>query len=705
MPSLKELNLLTAYHKGANDIANEFYVPCMRIASSYDRAVGYFNSTIYALAWSALKDFVKNNGRMRIICSPVLSENDIEALSSGYSARLEADAEATIVNDVQKLFQSEELRESAIVLASLVAAGVIDLRIAFVSASNTADRQRLFHDKMGIFGDSDGNKVVFKGSMNETWSGLANDGNLESVDVFLSWEAPREQQRVIDEESYFDLLWENQYPTVVTRPFPEVARAELVRAAVPNWEELVDKINNDLLPPDADQASPYGSGRTPRPHQLKALKEWNERGRRGIFEHATGSGKTFTALCAIRDSLNRKEVPLILVPSDLLLKQWGREIRETLPDLHPQILTCGGGHTEWRNNKLLSVWSRKREEAGNRIVLATLQTASSEEFRAVLQAGEHLFVVVDEAHRIGSPQYQKLLSLDSGPRLGLSATPTRAGDPDGTKVIFDYFQGVVPPPFTLKDAIPSALTPYFYYVHPVHLTQTEQEEWEKVSSKLKQVYAQNVSSKEPQAGWQARVQMLLIERARIVKAASNKVQKAVDIVSRNFSSGQRWILYCDSQTQLQEILSELKKATLPAMEYHSAMVGDREQTLRIFEANGGVLVSIRCLDEGVDIPSVTHALIIASSKNPREFIQRRGRVLRKSRNKNVAYIHDVLVLPLKPDDDNGSKGILEGELARAIEFGKWGENPSSITDLERVALEFGIDYKEITGYGYEDDTD
>jgi superfamily II DNA/RNA helicase len=135
------------------------------------------------------------------------------------------------------------------------------------------------------------------------------------------------------------------------------------------------------------------------------------------------------------------------------------------------------------------------------------------------------------------------------------------------------------------------------------------------------------------------------------------------------------------------------------------MKGDRNQTIRIFESNGGILVSIHCLDEGVDIPTVTHALILASSKNPREFIQRRGRVLRKAQGKNVSYVYDLLVLPLQTDEEDPNLSIIETEISRAIEFGKWAENPSSITELERIALKFGMDYTSLTNGGYENDDD
>ena len=137
------------------------------------------------------------------------------------------------------------------------------------------------------------------------------------------------------------------------------------------------------------------------------------------------------------------------------------------------------------------------------------------------------------------------------------------------------------------------------------------------------------------------------------------------------------------------------------------MEGDKEQTVRLFEANGGIVVSIRCLDEGVDIPSVTHALILASSKNPREYVQRRGRVLRRFQGKSVANIHDVLVLPSISEEESAEEdrrvNIVAGEIARSLEFGRSAMNPAAITDLERIALKFTNDYKALLGEGYEDE--
>ena len=290
----------------------------------------------------------------------------------------------------------------------------------------------------------------------------------------------------------------------------------------------------------------------------------------------------------------------------------------------------------------------------------------------------------------------------------MSATPRRAGDPDGTARILDYFNGIVPPPFTLQDAIESgALTPYFYHVHTVTLTSTEQEQWDQLTKRIQQLFAQNASGKEPSAGADHQIERLLIERGRLLKQAEGKAATAGAILGAHYQRGERWIVYCDDLTQLGAVQAVLAARGLESTAYHSAMTGDKEQTIRLFEANGGIVVSIRCLDEGVDIPSVTHALILASSKNPREYIQRRGRVLRRAEGKSMSHIHDVLVLPDSvgtPDEGEDPRlNIIASEIIRALEFGRSALNPAAITDLERIALRFATDYKALLSAGYEDD--
>lgn len=704
--ALRDLTLKKAYHKPEDDIASAFYLPAVAAATQYDRAVGFFSSSIYLLAWPSLKQFVAAGGRMRLICSPVLSDQDHTAIRDGYSDRADEEAAERIQEDFARLRAAPSLAKPATVLASLVALGVIDCKLAWIGEAAGGRPRRLFHDKIGLLRDAD-SEIAFKGSMNETWPGLSLDGNLESVDVFVSWGGEREQERIHDERAYFDRLWNNDWPGVVTMPLPLSARTDIISASdASRWPELVDEICLELeqasrWSPEADRPG----GRVPRVHQVKALDAWVNAGRRGIFEHATGSGKTFSAICAANDAFARDEIPLFLVPSELLFLQWKDELQQAFSSKGLQLLLCGAGHADWRRDALLRSWTQPSIVPGPpRAVLATVQTASSATFLDLCEGGEHLFLVADEVHRLGAEGARRIFTLESGPRLGLSATPERAGDADGTRAILDYFCGVVPPPFGITEAVKSgALTPYAYNVHPIYLDADEQERWQKITDEYRRLYARAEANGETQdAGVGARLKMLLIRRARIVKAARGKVDTAARILRSHYQPGQRWIVYCDDQVQLGVVQRALYLAGLnDVYEYHSAMAGDRGRTLDRFNALGGIIVSIRCLDEGVDIPAVSHALILASSRNPREFIQRRGRVLRRADGKSLAFLHDVIVAPHASDEGDGNS-ILASEIARAIEFGSHAINPASVTDLKLLAHSIGLDWNAASG-GFEID--
>lgn len=708
MTALRDLALKKAYHKPEDDIASAFYLPAVAAATRYDRAVGFFSSSIYLLAWPSLKQFVTAGGRMRLICSPVLSDQDHAAMRDGYSDRADAEAAERIRDDFARLRAYPNFAKPASVLASLVALGVIDCKLAWVGEAAGGRPRRLFHDKIGLLRDAD-SEIAFKGSMNETWPGLSLDGNLESVDVFVSWGGERERERITDERAYFDRLWNNDWPGVVTMPLPASAHADIVSSAdVTRWPELVDEICLELeqasrWSPEADRPG----GRVPRAHQVKALDAWVDAGRRGIFEHATGSGKTFSAICAANDAFGRDEIPLFLVPSELLFHQWKDELQQAFAPKGLELLLCGAGNVGWKEGSLLRSWTQPSMVPGApRAVLATVQTASSPAFLGLCEGGEHLFLVADEVHRLGAEGARRIFTLDSGPRLGLSATPERAGDSEGTHAILDYFCGVVPPPFGITEAVKSgALTPYAYSVHPIYLDAEEQEQWQKLTDEYRRLYARAEAKGDAgEPGIAARLKMLLIRRARIVKAAYGKIDTAARIVRSHYQPGQRWIVYCDDQVQLGIVRQALRSAGLDEVyEYHSAMAGDRARTLERFNTLGGIIVSIRCLDEGVDIPAVTHALILASSRNPREFIQRRGRVLRRAEGKTLAFLHDVIVAPHVSDEGDGNS-ILAGEIARAIEFGSHAINPASVTDLQLLAHSIGLDWTAGSG-GFEIDDD
>ena len=342
-----------------------------------------------------------------------------------------------------------------------------------------------------------------------------------------------------------------------------------------------------------------------------------------------------------------------------------------------------------------------------KITIATMDTAVMKDFINNISQGNHLFIVADEVHRLGSPNRRKLFSIKSGYKLGVSATPKRFGDPIGTNAILNYFGGIVKPVYSLEDAIKDeVLTPYFYCPVTVPLSTEEQQEWNEVTKLIKERYARLKTSDNSNIESDTQIKYLLLRRARIIKKANGKTSLALDILQKYYKPGQKWIVYCEDKTQLQNVVS-LLLANLPdadIREYYSEMTGDREETLKAFSLFGGIVVSIKCLDEGVDIPSITHAIILASSKNPREFIQRRGRVLRRYPGKNYSWLYDAIVIPDDTDSDSVvSDKIICGELARAIQFANWSDTPTGTTHLRMVAAKYNININDISNYSLEDE--
>jgi superfamily II DNA or RNA helicase len=434
-------------------------------------------------------------------------------------------------------------------------------------------------------------------------------------------------------------LWKGETLGVDTIEFPEAQRRKILSVAAPGLDD-----------PTVDTPLPMNSGRRRlMPHQAKAIELWEKAGRRGVFEHATGSGKTFTAIEAIKKHLTTGEPALVLVPSQLLHEQWKREILEEIPDA--SVLMAGSGHIKWKDRGRL----RSQTSPGlgmNRVVIATMQTASTDAFINGLYQGDHLLIVADEIHQIGSPKNSIALTIQSGASLGLSATPIRYGDPEGTQRIFTRFGSVIPPAITLQDAIEAGrLVNYEYFPHAVHLSDEESELWKKLTKQVSFELAKS-KKKDNSTGLSDKAKMLLIQRSRIAKKARVKTGLATNVIKKEFTEGQSWLVYCEDSDQLNEMLLKLRAEGLRPLEYHSNMSGEKADALNWFKKFGGVLVSIKCLDEGVDIPAVSHAFILASSQNPRQFIQRRGRVLRKSAEKNLAVIHDAIVVPIDPESES-----------------------------------------------------
>ena len=273
----------------------------------------------------------------------------------------------------------------------------------------------------------------------------------------------------------------------------------------------------------------------------------------------------------------------------------------------------------------------------------------------------------------------KLNDHKIGAALGLSATYQRFGDPEGTSRIENVFGQPLDPKFSIADAISSGrLVPYDYAFGTVRLTEEEEQKFYELSEKIRALVARETGKSF--GDFSGYLQNLIFSRAAILKGATNKTDFARKIFSENYHDGQNWLVYCDSTEQLMDVSRELVSIGINNDVYYDAMPGSKTQTLENFKVNGGVLVAIKCLDEGVDIPSATHALILASSQNPREYIQRRGRVLRSSgqTGKSHAYIFDVVVV------DHNERPLNLQEINRMLSFAEDADNSTIRIEIQEM---------------------
>lgn len=657
-----------------HNVLEEFYFPCIRNSATYVRVSGYFSSIIFDLASEAFLNFFSNGGKMKLVCSPQLTKSDAKALS---------DMDAKFSSDSKLLFQllSEKKSRSTVeILCHLISSGLLELKLASLTDSND-----LMHEKFGVF-TSEQESVSFIGSINETGRGWGDQQNKESFNVFVSWE-PRDAERISEHNSRFHRYWEDVIPGVNVR-FPDNEFYQLVSEAADKGKE---EFGRAISSAQATKGIPY----TPLDYQAEVMQHWKDHDRRGMVQFCTGAGKTVVGLLAIQWAATQNKATLVIVPSKTLLYQWEKEIRKAFHT--PRILKAGDGNNSWRKRGILEGFLRSGPE-GASVVISTLATAATAEFLARASKQSNALFLGDEVHNFGAPKYSEVLRLDFKHRLGLSATPDRYGDEQGTAKLYSFFGQILEPIIDIPTAIKKGrLVPYVYDFSVAQLTDEEQAQWDELSRRISLMVARGFS-KAPDSDAvfsNSDIQTLLVNRARIAKKAEAKISLALDIINQNYQPGQRWLLFLEDGQHVGQIRDGLDRIGLSYMRYEGdTPIVERQLIADHLEARGGIVLSMRCLDEGVDIPSISHAVILSSSQNPRQFVQRRGRVLRfAGQEKQRAFIWDVITMP-KIDSADQTKSLILAEVARAIEFANFAENPSVKTRLEAMLAGYGLDVEE-----------
>ena len=430
-----------------------------------------------------------------------------------------------------------------------------------------------------------------------------------------------------------------------------------------------DRVGTPAFPPDLNL----------RPYQHQAVASWLENKGRGTLKMATGSGKTIIAL-AIAVELYRQiglQVLLVVCPSRHLVTQWSRECQKF--NLKPiEAMTRG---VDWQEELSAQIYSLGCNSQSFVTIVTTNATFISEGFQSQIQyLPAKTLIVGDEAHNLGSTRIESCLPRQIGLRLALTATPERQYDELGTEALFDYFGEIIPPEFTLKDAIAcGALVRYLYYPTFVELTATEAQSYARLTKRIGWALSKN-----PHFADNDTLTSLLTKRSRLVAGAANKLTCLREIMTPRLNTSHT-LFYCGdaslaNDTRQIEAVTQLlgKELGYRVNTYTTDTSLEQRELLRrqfeLGELQG--LVAIRCLDEGVDIPAIKTAVILASGSNPRQFVQRRGRILRPHPGKDRATLFDTIVIPpnLERETWEVEKSLLRKELLRLMTFAELADN-------------------------------
>lgn len=711
------------YKTGTENEPLQFYLDGLANSSEFHLLLGYFSSAAINLLSVGFATFISKGGKMRMVINHLLSEKDKEAFEKGQNS-----------NNLNKVFDLSDVVSLGKVLdeydthffeclAYLIAEKRIEIKVV-----KPKNNRGIAHYKSGVFSDGE-NSIGYKASCNFTLNGLSE--NLEELEAFLDWEDERsnklikKQLKIID--SYFseqdedvEYLSANEIEVAIKDKFGDKNIDELIvqeeqlferkRSLIKNnkLKQTIVKLYDDIDKSLKNPRFPYAEG--PREYQQIAFENWKNNNQQGLFAMATGTGKTITSLNCLLEVYKKTGYykALILVPTITLVNQWENECKKF--NFTNIVKVCS--KSRWKND-FASILTRERlspTEQVSYIVISTYASFARENiFVELNKLPAKTLLIADECHNMGSGSLLKLLpKVNCKRRIGLSATPERQFDEEGNKKLFSFFNSEkeYTYEYSMEEAINNGvLCRYYYYPHLVSLTESEMRDYMELSLKISKFYKSESDSFSNNPILTA----LLLARKRIIHKASNKIAVFNDILKEQYEKKDNLkytLVYVpegndpndyfetDHFSENDEIendndavhlidvfteaVKDIDKRT--TIKQFISGTNDKEYILEQF-ANGeiDVLTSMKCLDEGVDVPRAELAIFCASTGNPRQFVQRRGRILRQHSEKQFAYIHDLVVIPeINPNSESYKmeRSMLKKELERVNNFALLSENSS-----------------------------
>lgn len=672
--SLKDVEIKRNYDSADDDVVNDFYIPALSQAKYYDRIAGFFTSASLIVSLRGVINIVENGGRIRMLVSPKLSAADANIMNNA------TENPEMYINEwiYAKIIENDDavFTDYRNLMAHLIAKGILEIKVVLVKENgrylngDEIDNSSIFHQKVGILRDSEGNRVSFSGSINESFT--AWNDNIEEFKTFKSWEPGQAEYCESDEKKFQD-YWNNQKERSETKDIPTAVREKFIELSrESDFEELKKRFRK--------RESKYKSSLFDSLfwYQKEAVMKWEQNSYKMLFNMATGTGKTRTALAGI-ERLLKKEKALVVIatPQSTLSKQWLTEVENLGLDFGA-TLVCDSSNSSYKA-KLEEIISKLNLDVIEKAALFTTHvTASSSFFTEMInnRLKHHktkALIVGDEVHGLGSANQRKALLQTYDYRIGLSATPSRWYDDEGSDLLINYF-GNCSYEFDIGQAIQTVnpitqetfLTPYYYYPVPFYLDLSEDEKYESLTSQISKCRGDDEDIKE-------RRERLLQMRADIVKEAANKIPALKNLLEEMNRKGriENTLIF----TSPKHLISTLKlldsmdivgvpltkdQGNIPLDKYNG--LSERQYIIEEFKKkNYQVIVAIKCMDEGIDIPSADTAILMSSTTNPREYIQRIGRVIRRYNGKKSADIYDLIA---KSSNPSINKTIQTNELRR-----------------------------------------
>ncbi len=728
-----------------------FFSDCLCNATYFDLMLGFFSSSAISVLANGFAIFLYNGGKMRLIVNDILTEEDKNAIAAGTS-----DTEIPFfdISDIQKIKSTLSERDYHFFncLAWLIRHDRLEVKIIAPKSGIG-----ISHTKSGIFSDGI-NKVGFDGSCNFSRTALVDniesltiscdwDGNIEAAKVKAIKEDFENVFQGNDDNVTY--LSADKVKTKITDSFPYKSISELLEAeynilrnqyhqniskniikALDNSKERFEVIMEKLKETEYKVAAtksnephfPYPSG--PRDYQVQAFENWKNNRQKGLFAMATGTGKTITSLNCLLEIYKKSGYykALILVPTITLVEQWEKECEKF--NFSNVIKVCSkynGWQTSLANIRMLELSNPDNKQSY--VIISTYASfIRPANFLELNQFPKNkLLFIADEAHNMGAGLIAKRLNdIKYLRRIGLSATPERQFDEEGNARLMEFFgcNKKYTFEYSMAEAIQNkALCKYYYYPHLVKLTNEEMVQYIELSKKIAKIINREDEDS------QEILKRLLLKRKQIIHKAENKKRIFEQILKEHIEktgSLKYTLVYVPEGNQPDDQAADVfdtterikdDEDTIHLINEYTRIVRDidshivvrqftsestdRDMMLADFASgNIDVLTSMKCLDEGVDVPRSGLAIFCASTGNPRQFIQRRGRILRTHPDKRFAIIHDLVVIPevnVAPECYELEKGLVSTEIKRVRDFALLSENCNdTLNTLDDVLNQYQI---------------